>query len=55
LPDTVRIVNDLLAGLQFSHEQGVMHRDIKGLPNVMFGRPALVKTVYPFAFISGSE
>ena len=29
LPDAVRVMEDLLAGLQFSHERGVVHRDIK--------------------------
>ena len=29
LPMIVRIMEDLLAGLQFSHERGVVHRDIK--------------------------
>ena len=29
IADTMRIMADLLAGLQFSHERGVVHRDIK--------------------------
>src|SRR5271166_564814 len=29
LTDTVRVMQDVLAGLQFSHERGVVHRDIK--------------------------
>src|ERR1700692_4482396 len=29
LPRILRIMEDLLAGLQFSHERGVVHRDIK--------------------------
>jgi eukaryotic-like serine/threonine-protein kinase len=29
LPATVRVMEDLLAGLQFSHDRGVIHRDIK--------------------------
>src|SRR5215472_1364143 len=29
LADTVRVMQDVLAGLQFSHERGVVHRDIK--------------------------
>ncbi|MSP00676.1 MAG: serine/threonine protein kinase [Acetobacteraceae bacterium] len=29
LPKIVQIMEDLLAGLQFSHERGVVHRDIK--------------------------
>ena len=29
LPEIMRIMKDVLAGLQFSHERGVVHRDIK--------------------------
>ena len=29
LPEILRIMKDLLAGLEFSHERGVVHRDIK--------------------------
>jgi hypothetical protein len=29
LPDILRVMQDLLAGLEFSHERGVVHRDIK--------------------------
>ncbi len=29
LPDILKIMRDLLAGLEFSHERGVVHRDIK--------------------------
>ncbi|MGE0418465.1 MAG: serine/threonine-protein kinase [Acetobacteraceae bacterium] len=29
LADTVRIMEDVLAGLEFSHERGIVHRDIK--------------------------
>ncbi|MFO1026595.1 MAG: serine/threonine-protein kinase [Acetobacteraceae bacterium] len=29
LPDVVKIMQDVLAGLEHSHEQGVVHRDIK--------------------------
>ena len=29
LPETLRIMTDLLNGLQFSHARGVVHRDIK--------------------------
>ena len=29
LPDILRIMQDLLAGLEFSHQRGVVHRDIK--------------------------
>jgi tRNA A-37 threonylcarbamoyl transferase component Bud32 len=29
VPETLRVMEDLLAGLQFSHERGVVHRDIK--------------------------
>ena len=29
IPDILRIMQDLLAGLEYSHERGVVHRDIK--------------------------
>ncbi len=40
--ETVRIMEALLAGLQFSHERGVVHRDIKPA-NVMLTRDGQVK------------
>lgn len=36
LADTLRIMADLLAGLQYSHQNGVVHRDIKPA-NIMIG------------------
>ncbi len=39
---TVRIMQDLLAGLQFSHERGVVHRDIKPA-NVMLNSSGQAK------------
>ena len=42
LPDVLRIMNDLLAGLQFSHEHGVIHRDVKPA-NVMLTSAGQVK------------
>src|SRR5215469_16124937 len=42
LADTVRVMEDLLAGLQFSHERGVVHRDIKPA-NVMLTSTGQVK------------
>lgn len=40
--ETVRILEGLLAGLQFSHERGVVHRDIKPA-NIMMTRDGQVK------------
>jgi hypothetical protein len=40
--ESVRIMESLLAGLQFSHERGVVHRDIKPA-NVMLTRDGQVK------------
>src|SRR5215469_5343101 len=42
LADAVRVMEDLLAGLQFSHERGVVHRDIKPA-NVMLTSTGQVK------------
>ena len=42
LPDILRVMEDLLAGLQFSHERGVVHRDIKPA-NVMLTRTGQAK------------
>jgi tRNA A-37 threonylcarbamoyl transferase component Bud32 len=42
LADTLRIMDNLLAGLQFSHEHGVVHRDIKPA-NVMLTGSGQVK------------
>ena len=40
--ETVRIIEELLTGLQFSHDRGVVHRDIKP-GNVMLTRAGQVK------------
>jgi serine/threonine-protein kinase len=40
--ETVRILSQMLAGLQFSHDAGVIHRDIKP-GNVMLARDGRVK------------
>jgi serine/threonine-protein kinase len=42
LAEAVRIVDQVLAGLQYSHEHGVVHRDIKP-GNVMVGADGQVK------------
>jgi serine/threonine protein kinase len=42
LSDALRVMEDLLAGLQFSHERGVVHRDIKPA-NVMLTSGGQVK------------
>jgi predicted Ser/Thr protein kinase len=42
LPETARVMEELLAGLQFSHERGVVHRDIKPA-NVMITSSGQVK------------
>jgi predicted Ser/Thr protein kinase len=42
LPDLQRVMEDLLAGLQFSHERGVVHRDIKPA-NIMLTRDGRAK------------
>src|ERR1700722_14975262 len=42
LAETVRIMEHLLAGLQYSHDQGVMHRDIKP-GNVILAKDGQVK------------
>ena len=40
--ETVRIIEELLTGLQFSHDRGVVHRDIKP-GNIMLTRDGQVK------------
>ncbi len=40
--ETVRIMQELLAGLQYSHQRGVVHRDIKPA-NIMLTKAGVVK------------
>ncbi len=42
LSETVRLMEQVLAGLQFSHDKGVVHRDIKP-GNVMLTKDGHVK------------
>lgn len=53
-PDALRIMDQLLAGLQFSHERGIVHRDVKP-DNVMLTDDQTVKIAdFGIARIEGS-
>jgi serine/threonine-protein kinase len=44
LPETMRLMQGVLAGLQHSHDRGVVHRDIKP-SNIMLGADRTVKII----------
>ena len=55
LPDIVRLMGDLLAGLQFSHDHGVVHRDIKPANLILTRKGALKIADFGIARIESSN